>query len=149
MSGCAYFAYLRVEVKRNTDRGHAKFACSSRRSLATRLRGTIVFGRKYRAPGGAEEDLMPREKSQQPPSDTATDWDEWMDKHAGPPRPVSDVADAEGRFTVETTEPIPEPGSTLAVQQQKAGARKIVHKAAHAATRKQTIARLPKRKLTR
>ncbi|PYQ06257.1 MAG: hypothetical protein DMF82_06765 [Acidobacteria bacterium] len=35
----------------------------------------------------------------QPATDTSTDWDEWMKQHDGRPRPATDVADAEGRFT--------------------------------------------------
>jgi hypothetical protein len=45
---------------------------------------------------------VPREKPQstdQPATDTATDWDEWMERHGGRPRPVPDVANAEGKFT--------------------------------------------------
>lgn len=34
-----------------------------------------------------------------PPTDTSTDWDEWMERHGGKPRPVPDVADAGGKFT--------------------------------------------------
>jgi hypothetical protein len=34
-----------------------------------------------------------------PQSDISTDWDEWMERHGGKPRPVSDVADAEGKVT--------------------------------------------------
>jgi hypothetical protein len=55
---------------------------------------------------------MGREKDQQPASDTATDWDEWMEQHAERPRPVPDVADAEGRVTPDTTPPFPEPEKT-------------------------------------
>ncbi len=55
---------------------------------------------------------MGPEKNQPPASDTATDWDEWMERHAERPRPVPDVADAEGRVTPDATEPPPEPGKT-------------------------------------
>jgi hypothetical protein len=48
---------------------------------------------------------MGRDKDQPPASDTATDWDEWMERHAERPRPVPDVANAEGRFTRDTTAP--------------------------------------------
>ena len=34
-----------------------------------------------------------------PPTDTSTDWDEWMERHGGKPRPVPDVAGAGGKFT--------------------------------------------------
>jgi len=36
-----------------------------------------------------------------PPTDTSTDWDEWMEKHGGRPRPRPDVADREGKLTDE------------------------------------------------
>lgn len=55
---------------------------------------------------------MGRENDQQPASDTAADWDEWMERHGERPRPVPDVADAEGRVTRDTTEPPPEPEKT-------------------------------------
>jgi hypothetical protein len=36
---------------------------------------------------------------EQPATDTSTDWDEWMEKHGERPEPVSDIADAEGKFS--------------------------------------------------
>jgi hypothetical protein len=51
-------------------------------------------------PEPAEPKLpTPGESRDQPPSDTSTDWDEWMERHGGKPRPVPDVADAEGTVT--------------------------------------------------
>jgi hypothetical protein len=41
----------------------------------------------------------PPSEADPPQSDTSTDWDEWMERHGGKPRPVSDVADAEGKVT--------------------------------------------------
>jgi len=35
---------------------------------------------------------------EQPGTDTSTDWDEWMEKHGPRPTPVSDIADADGRY---------------------------------------------------
>ena len=37
--------------------------------------------------------------SDRPATDTSTDWDEWMERHGGKPRPAPDVADAGGKFT--------------------------------------------------
>jgi hypothetical protein len=42
---------------------------------------------------------QPPVASDRPATDTATDWDEWMERHGGKPRPVPDVADAEGKLT--------------------------------------------------
>lgn len=41
----------------------------------------------------------PPASTDRPPTDTSTDWDEWMERHRGKPRPTPDVADAEGKFT--------------------------------------------------
>ena len=43
----------------------------------------------------------PAVPSDQAPTDTSTDWDEWMEEHAGRPRPRPDVADEQGKFTGE------------------------------------------------
>ena len=45
------------------------------------------------------EPVTPGKDLDQPPSDTSTDWDEWMERHGGKPRPVPDVADADGTVT--------------------------------------------------
>jgi hypothetical protein len=60
-----------------------------------------------RALRALRREVMGRDKDQQPASDTATDWDEWMERHAERPRPVPDAASAEGRFTPDKSEPIP------------------------------------------
>jgi hypothetical protein len=43
--------------------------------------------------------IKPEEGRNPPTTDTSTDWDEWMERHGDKPRPVSDVADAEGKVT--------------------------------------------------
>jgi hypothetical protein len=47
----------------------------------------------------AQEPVTDEPEPDVPVSDTSTDWDEWMKQHGGKPRPVSDVADAEGKVT--------------------------------------------------
>lgn len=36
--------------------------------------------------------------TEQPATDTSTDWDEWMERHTDKPHPLPDIADAEGKF---------------------------------------------------
>jgi hypothetical protein len=60
------------------------------------------MGRKEQAPGEPTVRNKPPSVDQ-PATDTSTDWDEWMERQGGQPGPISDVADAEGRFTEVTT----------------------------------------------
>jgi hypothetical protein len=49
-------------------------------------------------PETTQPPTVPAGKDEEPPgTDTSTDWDEWMEEHAGRPRPAPDVADAEGK----------------------------------------------------
>jgi hypothetical protein len=61
---------------------------------------------------------------------------------------VPDVANADGRFTLDATEPLPEQGENMATEKQRAAARKNIRKATQAAKRQRTIAHLPKRTRT-
>jgi len=51
---------------------------------------------KDQDPGAPPE---PPASTDRPPTDTSTDWDEWMERHRGKPRPLPDVADEKGSFT--------------------------------------------------
>jgi hypothetical protein len=42
--------------------------------------------------------MTPPAGADQPASDTSTDWDEWMERHGGKPRPLPDVADEKGKI---------------------------------------------------
>jgi hypothetical protein len=46
-------------------------------------------------PGAPPE---PPTSTESPAVDTSTDWDEWVERQVERPRPLSDVADEEGRF---------------------------------------------------
>jgi hypothetical protein len=51
-------------------------------------------------PEPALPEPIPAERGQDPPgTDTSTDWDEWMEKHGGPPQPLPDVAGEDGTIT--------------------------------------------------
>ncbi len=60
---------------------------------AGQRRGLVSKPDTDRSPG-PEPDATP----EQSVSDTSTDWDEWMEKQGPRPQPVSDIADAEGKF---------------------------------------------------